>query len=82
MTICTILGIAATLFIINYAIGLYDTNTYLKREWYNDGDDDTALVSILEFDDDTITYRCETEYSSLNRTFRTWPYKVIGKIQF
>lgn len=79
LIICIILGVTAIFYSINYAMDISNTKSYLHGNWYNDGDDDTSIVCILEFDDDTITYKCETGYYILDQTFRTWSYKVSGK---
>ena len=82
------IGVAAVLGIGGFFFGVHASGvSALKKELLRDwsklnGEDGVYIRSILDFSDDEIEYRIETDYSWLDRTIGTFDYKVTGKNKF
>lgn len=65
-------------FTIN-AICISNLKKDLMRDWQNvEGDNDSYILSVLDFSEDKIKYRVETGYSWMDTTIGTYEYKVIN----
>lgn len=78
----SLIGVFSVLIIlfIVHSIQTSNLKKELMRNWYSvAGEGSASILCILDFSDNEIEYRLETDYAWLDTTVATYDYKVIGR---